>query len=590
MIFSKELAWKNATVPLMFCIALIALCCVPAVVEQILILDYLGFNQLNPLVANSPVFDRLIRLFAVEDRRLQFIIPVLIGLVIYLYRANDQLDRYRRFAFILFMVVVLAIAMVIEKQVDLIVNRQSPAFTVKSFENLRKIYGWTDFTPKERHTFPSDEAWFMLVWGFTLIFMKARKWGVAAVVLGFAASLARCIAGTTWLSDIYLGAVPGAWLLAVVATRTPFAELLPWLENLVVVGIDRGRVLRRKAEPLVQLRSWPLDLNQALHLEIAVKRYVRRNIPVELGHNPQDESLKVAIEMPLYGMRSLVRKVTVNDKSVILRVYPAHRHFEAHRYNAAAGMLSSHNIRVPKVLSLKKNGRTGALFMLEEFVEGKFVRGGSMTERELEAVTDEMARMHSVHNNKWGPADMIRLEDHYATIVRRAKRQLARVAQISKLEGVKNVSEGQKQVNDWLLGWKDTFAALRHYTLVHNNLHRENGLFMADGRYCLLDNSTVEWGVPARDISLVHDTMCEGNPEIIARFNNSYYRKLPDTDRGTLRKLSPFYDVLLKLNYLARSVRRLNIKIDNESAGDRQAERWESILAIVDSSDVRLLS
>src|SRR5690606_16057902 len=129
-------------------------------------------------------------------------------------------------------------------------------------------------------------------------------------------------AGLTWLTDIYLGALPISLLVSAMAVETPFRRLHASLVDLSAAGFDQGERFGRSLLPVWRHRKQYWTSQNVLHMEVAVKRFVSRELPNILDKNKQYADQAVTLEVPLSGLRSVVRIAALGPLKAVLRAYP----------------------------------------------------------------------------------------------------------------------------------------------------------------------------------------------------------------------------------------------------------------------------
>lgn len=536
-------------------LGLLGLALIPSVMELISAVDGRGAYFFNSAAGQSPVFDRFILLVADDEGRERIIVLSIIGFLLAVALAPTRMEKARLLGTFLFVAVVVLLYVGVDSLLDDVITRKSPSYDyLRPFNNIGKILGFK-VDVKDRRSFPNLIAVILFIIGFVLLRLGRKPGGLLAVGLGLTVPLLQCVAGSAWLSDIYLGSLPIAFAVSALAVETPFIKVLGKLTDGAAAGMDQGGTLLRGLGPVWRHRRLYWRSQNVFHLEVAVKRFVAKELPAILyPDNPAPEGT-VHLEVPLGGLRSVVRIATLGEKRVVLRAYPLNRRHEAIQHCNASTFLAKHQIRTPAILKFVNEPRKyGVLFVLEEFVQGRTRRARDLSNADITAVATELARMHNVTAGLWGPLDVPRIEDYAAVLLRRADRQIAKVGR-----GV--IASGRTaelaEIQRWFHSWKKELETVRNFSLVHGKLHRDNCLFEEDGRFCLLDTTTLEWGMGASDLVVVQQSLCGGVSELVEQLQREYFAQLTPANAELCQRFLLFYEALYWLGNVQKTTKRL---------------------------------
>jgi aminoglycoside phosphotransferase (APT) family kinase protein len=566
---------------LLICGILLGLSLVPAVSQYIQALDLRAAYWLNRGAGVSPVLDRIVLLIADEDGRERLVALVFLWFIAALWMARGRVEKSRMLGMLLFVAAVLGIFFLIDALLDDVVERKSPSYTLQPFRSIGKILDFrVDLT--DRRSFPSATGVILLTVGFLLARLGRMKGGLIGIALGLTVPLLQCIAGQNWVSDIYLGSLPVSILISAVAVETPFLRLLGIFVDLSAAGIDQMERFGRNLTPMWRHRTLYWVSQNVFHMEVAVKRFISREFAHVMDPDKRHRNEQISVEMPLGGLRSVVRVTTMGPIKAVVRAYPLNRRFEAEQHYRASNLLNRHGIRVPKIYHQTDSPKKfGALFLIEEFIDGRCKEPADLTHDDVTAAAIELARLHQVTSEVWGPVAAPRTEEYGTVLLRRIDRQLSQIERGAVLKGQQtNVAE----VRAWFAKWRTELNEIRQFSLVHGKLHRENCIFESSGGFCLLDFTTLEWGIPSSDLVLVQHSQCGGNPETIGLFNDIYYGALRPEAREQGKRLEPLFNAIFSLGQVSKYTKRLG-RSQKRQVGDaitKGTHWWHKLLEIVE--------
>ena len=578
----KKPIWRTVWFAVLVCVVLLVLAVVPEVSDWLQQIDQHAAVWLNNLAGRSPVFDRLVLLLADEDGWERITVLSVIWFLVALWRAPTRVDQSRLLGTLLFVVVVLLLYFLMDSLLDDVIERKSPSMEfLQPFRNIKKILDFNvDLT--DRRSFPSPDGMIFFTISFLLLRLGHRRGGLVALLLAFTAPLLRCVAGLSWISDIYLGALPVSLLISAVAVETPFVRLFDSSVDVAAAAIDQGERFGRGLFPMWHHRRLYWVSQKAYHMEAAVKRFAARELPRILDREGRYAGGLPVLEVPLGGLRSVVRIVTLGPVKAVLRAYPVTQKFEAEQHFRASQLLRKHGLRVPKVLYHTENPhKYGAIFLVEEFIEGCSKNADDLDERDITEAAKALAQLHRIKSDNWGPVAAPRTEEYGTVLLRRLDRQLGKIARGSVLSGQQNALN---DVRLWFSQWREKLNAIREFSLIHGKLHRENALFEENGGYCLLDTTTLEWGMAAADLVIVHASQCDGNAALIEQFNAAYYSELSPDERESVQASMPLYEALFCVAQISKYTKRLR-RTKVRHVGDaitKGTKWWHRLLEIVE--------
>jgi aminoglycoside phosphotransferase (APT) family kinase protein len=580
-ILEKKPLWRRVWFALTVCLVLLALALIPDVMQLLRYVDEHGAYAFNRVAGISPVFDRFVLLIADEDGRERIITLAAVWFLVAVWIAPTRVDKSRLLGTFFYIALVLGLYFLVDSLLDDVIERKSPSMEfLRPFNNIGKILdNKVDVT--DRRTFPNMIAMILFTMGFMLLRLKRRLGGAIALALGATAPLLLCVAGLTWLTDIYLGALPLAFLVSAVAVETPFKAAHGTLVELSAAGLDESLRLGRGIVPMWKHRRLYWLSQNVFHVEVAIKRFVARELPSLLDPHQTLGEQPVQLEIPLGGLRSVVRIASLGDKKAVVRAYPLNRRHEAMQHYNASTILQKQRVRVPAILQFVDNPRRyGALFIVEEFIDGRSKKASELSDADLASMAAELVRLHSATAEVWGPLESPRAEDFGNVIMRRIEKQLGKISRGPVVAGQQSHIA---QVRNWFLTWRDDLEKISEFCLVHGKLHRENCLFETDGRLCLIDTTTLQWSIGAEDLVLVHYSQCSGQAHLIEKLDKHYFDQLAPERAEQCRRLMPLYEALFCLAQVQKSNKRLK-RTHKQAPADAMAKGahwWHHLLKVI---------
>lgn len=508
-----------------------------AVVRQV---DVRWAFRLNQLIGVSPVFDRLLTYVADEDGRERLYLLVLIFSAVHVWRAKTRRERGRRLSTLLFIACVVGGSILFERALDESYMRNSPSYVIRPFRNIRDIYKW-DIDVKDHRSFPSSEGMVLLLTGFLLLRMRS-VWGYAVLLAGFILPVGGCMVGRTWVSDLYLGALPISFLFSAFAMQTFVGRLRPWLYEQSLAVMDHAHIYWRRYKYLLnptQVRSG----RNVFTVEATVKQYLIKGLPVALGYA---DDRPEQVEAPLGGRRTVVRVVTFRGEKLLVRAYPTGTHHDAEVHHYAARLLEEHGVRVPHVIHHTEQAfRGGVVFLVEEFIEGKTKWGDQLSDGDLQLMARQLARLHAITSDHWGPLLVPRSEDFADVMQRRVQRRIDRLVQQEVLEDADEIA----RLKEWFTAQAERLREMTVFSLTHGQLHRDNILFTPKGEFVLFDYATLEYAAPQTDVVYIHYHLLSDEPALTSRFDEYYLAELADAQR---EQFVQYFDYFKAVFYIGR--------------------------------------
>jgi len=576
----KKPVWRTVWFAVLGACILLAASLVPVVSNIIAAIDLHGAVILNRAAGVSAILDRIVLLIADEEGRERVIVLALIWFGIALWFTSGRLAKARLVGTFLFITTVLVAFFIIDAMLDDIFIRRSPSYFLTPFHSLGEILNYR-VDLKEKRTFPSAEGMILFTMGFILLRLGRVLSALVAIGLGLTVPLLKCVAGLSWLSDIYLGALPISFVISALAVETPYRRVLGTYIDWSAAGFDQGEKFLQNLGPMWRHRNIYWASQNVFHMESAVKRFVAKDLPSIVDPDKHHRDHRPVIEVPLGGLRSVIRIVSLGGVKAVVRAYPVVRRQEAEQHFRASNILTKNSIRVPKLLFYSDSPKKhGAIFLVEEFVDGQSKSPGDLTSEDIKAAAAELAKLHQVKSEVWGPILSPRTEEYGNVLLRRIDRQ---ITQVSRGPVLKGQQSKVAQVRAWFEQWRSELNNIRQFTLIHGKLHRENCIFEKRGGFYLLDITTLEWGVPSSDLVLLHHSQCGGRPELIEEFDRYYRNSIPEADAHQQARLQALYEAFYCLGQVSKYSKRINRgRRQLGDAVNKGMHWWHKLLEIVE--------
>lgn len=509
----------------------------------------------NSLVGKSPVLDRLVLLVADDEGRQRIVALAAAWFLVAVLMAQGRVAKSRLLGTFFYITIVLVLYFLVDSLLDDVIERKSPSMGfLQPFNHIGRVMGFkVDVT--DRRSFPSKEAMLLLTMGFMLLRLRRPGGAVVALSVGLVLPLFLCIAGLSWFSDTYVGALPIAFLVSAVAVETPFKAVHESMIDLAAAGLDQSSRKIASLVPIWRHRRLYWTSQNVFHVEVAVKRFVKREMPAILDPEQKYPHHSPQLEVPLGGLRSVVRIATLGDQKAIVRAYPLNRRIEADQHVRASTYLREQSVNVPEMYKVITNpSRYGAIFLVEEFIRGRSKTADELTDADIKEMATQLARLHNVTSTVWGPLDHPRSEGYANVLLRRIDRQISTVVRGPVL-GDKPAYAASARA--WFASWRAELEKITEFSLTHGKLHRENSLFTGEGRYYLLDTTTLEWEVAASDYVTVRHSQCDGKANIMDKLDAAYFAALHPSVAARCRELLPLYEALYCLSQAQKNTKRL---------------------------------
>lgn len=297
----------------------------------------------------------------------------------------------------------------------------------------------------------------------------------------------------------------------------------------------------------------------AFAVNSAIKWFARERVRDFLGAT---RDVPVSLEMPVAGENSLIWFARAGDQRCVLRAFPPDRHDEAAHHIRASELLQQNGVNAPRILQVHEASRQHPITLLvEEFITGKARDWGEFSQEDIAAVARELARLHSIQNSRWGKFGQKAGGDYFTDEMNGIRNKLLTAVRA----GICPKDEAAK-VEQWFGTWQTNFRGCDTFSLIHNDVHRNNGLFAPDGKYYLVDFSRFHWGFAAKDIARNYMKVCNGTLENIAAFDAAYFEATSAEPAARALEFLPFFNALNRLSVAAiRSKRAERIEDESET-------------------------
>jgi aminoglycoside phosphotransferase (APT) family kinase protein len=289
------------------------------------------------------------------------------------------------------------------------------------------------------------------------------------------------------------------------------------------------------------------------------------------------------IERPDAGHRSMLRIVSRDGKTLIIRVYPPNHKLKAEVHRDAANLLQKHGINAPRIRHYCGDlSKYGAFILVEDFISGERRGTTQLNDSNIKGAAKELAKLHAIHHPKWGWVAGERSGPMFPSLQRDIERYIAEVSK----EAFGNDFEKVAMVRSWFDAWRPRFDQLHHFSLTHNDVHRNNGIFTPEGEYYMIDYATFEWSLPAQDVVRLEYRFLGSDPDRIAAFHRHYLQHLQPEEQERFREFYPFYQAYYQLRTAAKRTIRKSNRAGEPEAGNLKA--WDSLVAMIEEKKVSI--
>ncbi len=293
------------------------------------------------------------------------------------------------------------------------------------------------------------------------------------------------------------------------------------------------------------------------------KDFVKDEVPQILGLEP---GTPITMELPRFGSTTFVLILSSGDKKAILRVYAPVDYERARAHVDATKLLTRHGVNVPRILfDSLDDKRHRALFSVDEFIDGEILHGDLLTPQQIDAMAEQVGRLHLVKSQAWGRVSAERPQPFFLALTKRVKRDV----EILKRTGVVSDKEAEL-IREWVARWQPEFEARQDYSLTHNDILPANGLFTPDGQYYMVDLNRLQWDVPAREVVRCYYRQFRGKKGAVDEFNRAYFKNLPPEQAEETWRFCRFYEVFYRMSALVKMTPKLEKKTRKK---DLYAER-----------------
>lgn len=191
----------------------------PAVHHAIISLDRAVAVRANSLLGRSPAFDR--QLGRLNTRAGDVFVLALICLVflVHALRGADSKEILRRLTFWGWTGLLCLATYALQSESEYLIKRKIPILELDQLKNLHAMYG-IPLRTGGGSSFPSGHGlayifFALMAWRRGYLGVSLALWGLAVLMPGL-----RLVIGVHWLSDVVLGSLPLAALIAALAWET----------------------------------------------------------------------------------------------------------------------------------------------------------------------------------------------------------------------------------------------------------------------------------------------------------------------------------------------------------------------------------
>lgn len=330
-----------------------------------------------------------------------------------------------------------------------------------------------------------------------------------------------------------------------------------------------GLKLRRSGHLLNPATLW--HMARGCSVDAIVEQFLKRESAIILGVG---QGTQVVVDRPDAGHRSMLRIVRAGDQHVVIRVFPAAQKLKAEVHYEAASLLQKHAINAPRIRHFCRDlSRYGAFVLVEDFIKGEARGTTQLDEKSITQVAQQMARLHAIRHDRWGWLGGDRTGLMFPSLIRDIDRYLDAVRD----EPFGQDSQKLAEVRAWFVTWQPQFDSVQYFSLTHNDVHRNNGIFTTGCEFFMIDYYTFEWSLPAQDVVRLEYRFLGCDEANVATFLQAYLKHLAPDEQERFHTFYPFYHALYQLRAAAKRTMR-------RSQGDKKEHgesSWNALLKLV---------
>ncbi len=223
------------------------------------------------------------------------------------------------------------------------------------------------------------------------------------------------------------------------------------------------------------------------------------------------------------GTRSIVLFLRVGGKRYVIK---AHENVaSATRILITTRHMVRHDVPVPRILfadlSPVTRLRHGAVFLVDEAIEGGDLATLERTEERLAAAGRALGRMHRVTRGRFGAPlpGLARRTDYFRFLQGRLNRRLDDLARSS----AEFSAVADPIVREWFARQELAATPPGGFSLCHLRVSDSNVLFGPTGEAYLIDVVTARYAHPAIDLERALYRWCNDDPRLSAAFLSAYF-------------------------------------------------------------------
>lgn len=288
--------------------------------------------------------------------------------------------------------------------------------------------------------------------------------------------------------------------------------------------------------------------------DIALKRYVERILVPKLDLR----AVGYRIVIPHTGVKSCVRRLEfANDLRIVVRCYTQTEKKNLRPRLLADEIFEKHQLPAPRIIDYREqNERPRFIFIAEEEAPGRHLIKGPFPRELIAPLAQCLAAFHAVRAPLHGPLGKPIGGPFFDAFSRRVKNRLSTLRRYSSKSFEKPLL---KPARRWFSRWRDNFAPISIFDLVHGSLNPGNLVWDdAQKRFFLIDFATINFGCKAKDVVQAEHELFSGDdaPAIQKEFRETYIGLLPRVERQQFESVEPFFHAYFHLGQCAISLRR----------------------------------
>ncbi len=199
------------------------------------------------------------------------------------------------------------------------------------------------------------------------------------------------------------------------------------------------------------------------------------------------------------------------------------------------------NINIPEIAFTDSSDRTyrqvGCYIICQKRIIGTTIEGISEKEAALRKIALFYANLHSFRSSRWGRFTAGRKYGFSRYIMDKVVRRLEPLTQDNDLF----TAEDRRLCYAWFEGKKDCSRHIRHFSLCHTDIHRDNIIIDKSGEVYIVGVDSIRYLPFPLEYYRLAFTLCEDNDQYLRLFENAYFNSCSQERRKEFELCGDFF-------------------------------------------------